>query len=136
MSYTPDRALSMTWESGLEQLVDGLDYEDRLITQFKTSFLTSGVASLFTVLNCPEATSQTLKIIKQLRKHDIAFRIVDVEQEAEPGTLHCALSMHTGFSTFPNIYFGSKHVGGYDDLLAHVSCSESLELLQASARLA
>ena len=26
------------------------------------------------------------------------------------------LTIHTGYSAFPNIYFGEEHVGGLDDL--------------------
>ena len=32
-----------------------------------------------------------------------------------------ALLMHTGYSNFPNIYFGEEHVGGIDDLKAYLS---------------
>jgi hypothetical protein len=28
--------------------------------------------------------------------------------------------MHTGYETFPNIYFGEEHVGGLDDLKAYL----------------
>lgn len=27
--------------------------------------------------------------------------------------------MHTGFTQFPNIYFGGEHIGGIDDLKSH-----------------
>jgi len=28
--------------------------------------------------------------------------------------------MHTGYESFPNIYFGEEHVGGLDDLKAYL----------------
>lgn len=28
--------------------------------------------------------------------------------------------MHTGYGSFPNIYFGEEHVGGFDDLKAYL----------------
>lgn len=39
--------------------------------------------------------------------------------------------MHTGFSSFPNIYFGNEHVGGLDDLQSTFSIpGEMNKLLQ------
>lgn len=35
-----------------------------------------------------------------------------------------ALSMDTGYSLFPNIYFGKEHVGGYDDFTFYFSIQE------------
>ena len=29
--------------------------------------------------------------------------------------------MHTGYESFPNIYFGEEHLGGLDDLKAYLS---------------
>jgi glutaredoxin len=35
--------------------------------------------------------------------------------------LKLALSMDTGYSLFPNIYFGKEHIGGYDDFIFYFS---------------
>lgn len=33
--------------------------------------------------------------------------------------------MHTGYANFPNIYFGEEHLGGLDDLKAHLMDSNA-----------
>ena len=37
-----------------------------------------------------------------------------------------ALTIHTGYSKFPNIYFGEDHVGGLDDLHGLLMTNDSI----------
>ena len=38
----------------------------------------------------------------------------------QQNTIKIALSFETGSASFPNIYFGKEHVGGFDDLVEHL----------------
>jgi hypothetical protein len=39
------------------------------------------------------------------------------------------LMMHTGYSSFPNIYFGEEHVGGFDDLKAYLQDPQCIGMI-------
>lgn len=42
-----------------------------------------------------------------------------------------AIQLDTGYSQFPSIYFGHEHIGGLDDLISYVGCSESMQKVTA-----
>ena len=41
-----------------------------------------------------------------------------------------ALTIHTGYSKFPNIYFGEDHIGGLDDLQGLLIQNENESVLE------
>ncbi len=46
-----------------------------------------------------------------LNKHGILYEEMDTNDD-----ISLSLAMHTGYSNFPNIYFGEEHIGGLDDV--------------------
>ena len=56
---------------------------------------------------------------KLLTKNNIEFQENIVDQDKK--LMNYALLMHTGYSQFPNIYFGEEHIGGIDDLKAYLA---------------
>ena len=54
-----------------------------------------------------------------LKQEYINFKVVEIDQEKDQAMIECALSLDTGYHTLPNIYFGTHHIGGYDDLFSY-----------------
>ena len=58
-----------------------------------------------------EESEQTQKTRDMLQRHGIIFEEEQVNDETQ-----MSLVMHTGYSSFPNIYYGEEHIGGHDDV--------------------
>ena len=58
-----------------------------------------------------EESDNTQKTREMLNKHGIIF-----EEQTVNDDIQMSLVMHTGYSSFPNIYYGEDHIGGHDDV--------------------
>lgn len=74
---------------------------------------------------------QTKKVKKILDKHLIPYKEINIKKHPWEECIAIGLHMHTGYTSFPNIYFGNEHVGGLDDLQSTFSIpGEMNKLLQ------
>lgn len=50
------------------------------------------------------------------------FTEIDISTmpQAKQDAVKMALSFDTGYAQFPNIYFGTEHLGGFDDLIGYM----------------
>ena len=95
--------------------------EQNLIQSMQDSYLNKQQVTLFTT-NTRDSQIASQKCVSMLQKYNIEHTIVNFEDQIEQDYLRLALSMHTGYLSLPNVYFGSKHIGGYDDLYSYFSC--------------
>ena len=58
-----------------------------------------------------------------MRENNIEYEEISIKamNDKMASFTKLALSMDTGYSLFPNIYFGKEHVGGYDDFTFYFS---------------
>ena len=105
--------------------------EDDIIQKFVLKNLKPGKVVIF-VDEEQKAHShqQTEKVVKVLNKYNIKYKTINVEQN-DPDNMKLALTIHTGYSKFPNIYFGEDHIGGLDDLQGILIQNEDSESLQS-----
>jgi glutaredoxin 3 len=69
--------------------------------------------TIYTTQTCPWC--QRAKV--QLDKEGIAYTEVDVSTDRE---LQIEMIKRSGRQSVPQIFFAEEHIGGYDDLLAHL----------------
>ena len=100
-----------------------------MVESFVETYLHEDKVTIFTSNESRETTRATNKIIKMLKIQNIEHEVVCVSEHHDKDSLQCALSLHTGFYQYPNVYFGQKHIGGYDDLFSHFSCQDALNIL-------
>jgi glutaredoxin len=94
--------------------------EGESLEEMIESNLAHGKVTLWTRGDGCNATGKTsMKAKKLLMKNNIEFQenVVGTDQNV----ISYSLLMHTGYSSYPNIYFGEEHVGGIDDLKAYLS---------------
>jgi glutaredoxin len=66
----------------------------------------------------------TSKVKYILDKYNIKYEEINVQDTPWSDSIKLALSMHTGYQSFPNIYFGHEHIGGLDDLQPVFDCED------------
>ena len=52
-----------------------------------------------------------------------------MQNHSKRSEIEGAMHLHSGYSNFPNIYFGKRHIGGYDDLLNLSKCDQTFSTL-------
>ena len=93
------------------------------LSNFIEDNLNHGVVTVWTKGdNCERTGRQTQQVKKLLLENNIEFEEIRLDQEhsGKEQFISCALTLHSGYSGFPNIFFGQEHIGGLDDLKAHV----------------
>lgn len=68
-----------------------------------------------------KSDKDTISAKSLLKKNNIEYEEIDFKKlnSYQSYATSLALSLHTGYSSFPNIYFGNEHIGGIDDLKFH-----------------
>lgn len=90
---------------------------DTMVKRFVLSQLAEGKVTIWTEGDNDIRSGRTSKKVKKiLNKHQIPFTEVDITKLPWEECTAQGLHMHTGFETFPNIYLGTEHMGGLDDL--------------------
>lgn len=93
--------------------------EAKLVDQLIKCKLESGKVTLWTYgndsLNQNALTQNARKLLYDMKIDYQEFSLKEMDKKIASYT-KLALSMHTGYSLFPNIYFGKEHIGGFDDL--------------------
>ena len=81
-----------------------------------------------TVWTKNDICEQTLEVKKLLNESNIEFEEIrlDKEYSGKQEFVSAALTLHSGYSGFPNIFFGEEHIGGLDDLKAHILDQKSV----------
>ena len=69
---------------------------------------------IYTTQTCPWC--QRAKVL--LDKEGIAYTEIDVSTDR---ALQIEMMQLSGRQSVPQIFFGDKHIGGYDDLVAHLN---------------
>ena len=69
--------------------------------------------------DCSVSGNMSSKAKRLLAKNNIEFEERQVNDKDHSFASYC-LMMHTGYGTYPNIFFGEEHIGGYDDLKAYM----------------
>jgi glutaredoxin len=83
----------------------------------------------------PQQVKLTQQTIKLLEKIGVTYNEVNIGNNSQKHFLQCAIHLHSGYTSFPNIYFGKEHVGGYDDLFFYTKDSENLTYLMAKSNI-
>lgn len=86
-------------------------------------------------LDCPKTGRKTAMAKELLEKNQIEYEEIKVNHGSKKvqNEITAALALDTGFLAFPNIYFGTMHVGGLDDLKSHLQCKKAAERLKECA---
>ena len=66
-----------------------------------------------------ERIKTTVKTKNLLEKFGVQYEVLNLKNHPKANYIEGAMNLHSGYSSFPNIYFGTKHVGGYDDLIIY-----------------
>jgi glutaredoxin len=69
-------------------------------------------------------------VTKLLDRYNIEYQEINVADNHQPDNMKLALTIHTGYSKFPNIYFGEDHIGGLDDLQGLLIQNENESVLE------
>mmetsp|Transcript_8126 Transcript_8126/g.12496 ORF Transcript_8126/g.12496 Transcript_8126/m.12496 type:complete len:190 (+) Transcript_8126:28-597(+) len=114
---SPQRHLSFTGQPRptLQQFTEPAEFEIN-------DHLKHGKVVMWTLGNdCPVTGATTLKAKQMLDDSFIEYEehIVNELPTGMQTQVRLELTMHTGYGQFPNIYFGTEHVGGYDDLVGY-----------------
>lgn len=77
---------------------------------------------------CDKTGKETQQVKKLLNEGNIEFEEIRLSNEhsGKEQFISCALTLHSGYSGFPNIFFGQEHIGGLDDLKAHILDQKSV----------
>ena len=83
--------------------------------------------------SCTKSGRHSAKAKELLKKHAIEFREISLTEVSTPilNQITSALALDTGYLNFPNIYYGTTHIGGLDDLKSHLQFHEALKLGKA-----
>ena len=110
--------------------------EKEMVDTLFDKYLEDGKAVIFTRgENSPFNFQMIKKVRKLLLETEIEFKEIDISKHQNEHFIQCTLNIHTGFNSFPNIYFGNTHVGGYDDLVPLFSDKEFLEETLSKAKI-
>jgi glutaredoxin len=94
-----------------------------MVEELISSKLNHGQVVMWTLGDkCVQTGKQARKAKKLLRSHGIEFQEVDVSKLSpeKQNLTKLALQLETGYTQLPNIYFGTEHLGGFDDLVGHL----------------
>jgi len=67
-----------------------------------------------------------------LRKHNIDFQVIELDQHAQGAQIQASLQKLTGQRTVPNIFISGRHIGGSDAIVALHESGELAKILQAA----
>jgi len=83
--------------------------------------------------DCHNTGDDTLRIKQILDENCLEYEEHNVADLSPPAQnqVRLALTMHTGYAQFPNVYFGEEHVGGYDDLVSYFQSTKTQERVMA-----
>ena len=104
--------------------------ENQLINEIIKPRLEIGKITIWSQGYPCELSDKQTKIVKKiLRENNIDFQEISIKKmnEKMASFTKLALQMDTGYSLFPNIYFGKEHIGGYDDFKFCFSISKIKE---------
>lgn len=68
-----------------------------------------------------------------LNTYNITYELIDLTTNKDKYAISCSLNIHTGYQSFPNVYFGQNHIGGYDDFITFESCKETFSTMLNNA---
>ena len=91
---------------------------------FEEDLLRPGQAVIFS--QSQRNPEEMRKVKNTLKKMGVNYRVVDVEAHPHGEMIQAAMQVHSGYMSFPNVYFGRKHIGGYDDIYPYSQCPDSL----------
>mmetsp|Transcript_12181 Transcript_12181/g.20533 ORF Transcript_12181/g.20533 Transcript_12181/m.20533 type:complete len:186 (-) Transcript_12181:655-1212(-) len=113
-------------------LPDSSKAEEEMVDQLITSRLEHGKVMMWSLgEDCAHTGAKTRKIKQLLSSHSIEFHEENINDlSPERGAMmKLALSLDSGYSQFPNLYFGQEHLGGMDDLVGYLRSQNTFERL-------
>ncbi|KIJ97036.1 hypothetical protein K443DRAFT_681820 [Laccaria amethystina LaAM-08-1] len=100
-----------------------------VVQEFVDSTISGNKVAIFSKSHCPYCANAKALFAKEFP--GITPTVVELDQRADGSDIQDYLYKKTGQRSVPNIFVGSKHIGGNDDTQASFKVGKLAELLRA-----